>query len=473
MLKYTSLFLAVLLLFSCATAEHSIITIGTFTLQTDNTWHIDANTAYQVNVSSQSRVITCNMQFYDYGSFSQSHDELIATGLKNDYAIAELIIDSIDSSGVLFETMSKEYYSYNCGISAISYYGNLTEKSRGNYYSGTLLVNSDCILSILTISNTESTDLDEIHSFNDSIVLALSYNGTAITSQSSDSAMQNIHIATQYADGEIAPTGSITFITPDGWKLISYNDIQAIYSIGDTSVCLNAYAPGSLISGMDSMDTSELTECLISVIDSAMVHTGIDTSEFVYLPASLANGNPIVFFEGWAGEALNCQYLTSAIFYTSNGMTGLVTIVTPENNSTINTELLVQSVNMYYASNVLDSSAVPNTNPVSIYLSDELNEIANQAFNGTPVLFESVTDTDDEFGSTAITGINSPVAMVINESGTSINSEESDALTAAIYYTSSGSYTYNSLVQLLVDEGFSYDAAVFAADNCGADWLIE
>ncbi len=47
------------------------------------------------------------------------------------------------------------------------------------------------------------------------------------------------------------------------------------------------------------------------------------------------------------------------------------------------------------------------------------------------------------------------------------------ALDAAKFYLSSTPYSYSGLVAALEKEGFSYQEAIYAAENCGADWYTE
>ena len=49
-------------------------------------------------------------------------------------------------------------------------------------------------------------------------------------------------------------------------------------------------------------------------------------------------------------------------------------------------------------------------------------------------------------------------------------SDQAEALDRALSYLSSSDFSYNGLVEQLEYEGFSHEDAVYAADNCGADW---
>lgn len=478
MRKYISAILAVLMMLSCASAESAAVTLGDVTLLADPAWGLDIPDAYQLYIYDASGSIMCNLQYYDYDSLSQSHDELIASGLENDYGIAEMILSSIDVSGDMFSDMEKEYAEYGGGISAVRYYGRLTPAMGNGYYSGTLMVNSDFVLSALTISYTRGTDMIDVRSFDNAVVSRIYLDGSPITEQQSGNTdIPDISSAgiNDYFDGygaafaETAELSCISFVTPQGWELISCDSTQAIYTCGDASICLNAYAPGTLYPGMDKLEAEKLIECLIYIVDAAMEATGIDTQGFEFIPASLANGDTAIFFEGDAGAAMQDQYLTSAMFMTHSGVTGLITILTPEDDQEVNNALLAQSVNMYYSSDVIHAADIPHH---TLFSTNEISALANAASlaaNGSP---DSGSSTPaDETGFTGvITGIDGPVAAVISTSGPSLNEDESAALTAAIAYTASGEYTYETLVETLVSDGFSYEAAVFAADNCGADW---
>jgi hypothetical protein len=47
---------------------------------------------------------------------------------------------------------------------------------------------------------------------------------------------------------------------------------------------------------------------------------------------------------------------------------------------------------------------------------------------------------------------------------------QQNALHTAKAYLRSSSFSYTGLIDQLASEGFSYDDAKFAVDNCGADW---
>lgn len=66
---------------------------------------------------------------------------------------------------------------------------------------------------------------------------------------------------------------------------------------------------------------------------------------------------------------------------------------------------------------------------------------------------------------------NSGDSYSTNKSGNSIaTSEQRYALDTALNYLDTMAFSYSGLIEQLEFEGYSYDAAVYAVDNCGADW---
>ena len=56
------------------------------------------------------------------------------------------------------------------------------------------------------------------------------------------------------------------------------------------------------------------------------------------------------------------------------------------------------------------------------------------------------------------------------ESELEMTENQAAALDKAISYVNTISYSYNRLMKQLVQDGFSLEDSMFAADNCGADW---
>lgn len=65
-----------------------------------------------------------------------------------------------------------------------------------------------------------------------------------------------------------------------------------------------------------------------------------------------------------------------------------------------------------------------------------------------------------------------PVTIVRSEEP-QLTMEQSNAIRMAKEYLRHSAFSYNGLVDQLEFEGFEHDDAVFAADNCGADWSEE
>lgn len=84
----------------------------------------------------------------------------------------------------------------------------------------------------------------------------------------------------------------------------------------------------------------------------------------------------------------------------------------------------------------------------------------------TPLTGEDTEQNYDKDNST-----NSGDSYSTNKSGNSIaTSEQRYALDTALNYLDTMAFSYSGLIEQLEFEGYSYDAAVYAVDNCGADW---
>ena len=66
-------------------------------------------------------------------------------------------------------------------------------------------------------------------------------------------------------------------------------------------------------------------------------------------------------------------------------------------------------------------------------------------------------------------GMSRPTPSESSNDGLSV--EQRNALSKASSYLSHSAFSYQGLIEQLEFSGFKHDAAVFAADNCGADWF--
>ena len=79
--------------------------------------------------------------------------------------------------------------------------------------------------------------------------------------------------------------------------------------------------------------------------------------------------------------------------------------------------------------------------------------------------FEGFTSSQAKYGANAVMG-NSITNS--NSGGTSISKQ--NALKSAKSYLNYSAFSYTGLIEQLEFEKYSYEDAVYAADNCGADW---
>lgn len=83
-----------------------------------------------------------------------------------------------------------------------------------------------------------------------------------------------------------------------------------------------------------------------------------------------------------------------------------------------------------------------------------------------------VVETDEEDTITQET-IDNTVPTVTNDADTEASSmtvSQKNALRSAESYLKYSAFSYNGLIEQLEYEEYSHEDAVFAADNCGADW---
>ena len=59
---------------------------------------------------------------------------------------------------------------------------------------------------------------------------------------------------------------------------------------------------------------------------------------------------------------------------------------------------------------------------------------------------------------------------VAEEAGDEATAGEKNALSSALSYLDFSAFSYSGLVKQLEFKGYTNEEAVYAADNCGADW---
>lgn len=103
------------------------------------------------------------------------------------------------------------------------------------------------------------------------------------------------------------------------------------------------------------------------------------------------------------------------------------------------------------------SASSNNTNTeTQVELSEEVEETASIP---EPVVEENVVEEPEKEES-----------IVEEEPKISMTKGQENALKKADTYLRMAGFSYNGLVEQLEFEGFSKEDAIFAADNCGADW---
>jgi len=461
-----------------AASAPNTVAVGAFMLTVDPSWSVQNTESHQLYVYDSTGNIVSNIQYFTYDAFGLTHDELIATGIADDYELASLLIDSINTAsidmygGELFSTMNTERFTGSCGLSGIRYYGTLNSDIFAGSYCGTILLNSDHIISSLSLNTQSSMDTGVVQAFDSAIIANLSLDGQPVippaTSAQPDSAspmLTNIFnsINSPEQQDDTVVLEHIVFTTPDGWELIYQSDTQAEYTCGAATITLNAY--GTVDYGaFNTMD--ELSERLIGLLDDTLRDFGIDTTAIEYFTTTLPTGDMVIYCECDVVVSSTHVFMTNALLVKEDGFMGLATIITPSDDPEANPAIVAQSVNMYYDADLVEPDSIPlyaeiNDSEGTESISGVLDGISNALSGSTPAATAAPISIPASVPSAV------SIAAVTSEEGTSLTDEELSALSDAIGYAATGNYDYNGIVEQLVSDGYSYDTAVFAADNCG------
>jgi len=450
------IFIAALSLTAIAETVGEPVSIGPYTLMPASGWSVNEYSLVQKYVQNADGSITDNLQFFEYYSgFGMSYEDLLVSA-GDDYGIAEMIVEAslastYDETGSpMFATYEKEYTTVN-GCSCIIYYGQLDPGFYDGSYCASLVVSPDGVLSNMVFSYDADIDPSQVRAFHDA-VLSCTYDGnTPIfvsdepTQDVTGSALAHINSLLHGGEevneepAEVTELECISFTTPAGWVLGYHDGYQANYTCGNASIALNAYADGLLIQNAGSLTDAQLAERLIALGSTSITNMGMDPSEVNFVTAALSSGDVVVYFGIDARETSYNGYVTSAMFVTEDNTVALISIITSDSNVSANQELLATAVNMYYSGDVVQAYQIPDTTQ--------------------PAIAEETTPT-----------VTVPNAAVLSVSGTSLTNEENSALTDAIIYVSTNAFSYDGLVDQLITDGYTYDVAVFAADNCGIEW---
>lgn len=427
------------------------VSVGPYTFVPEAGLTVESAGLTQYYVYSQDGRTTANVQFFEYNSdFGMPYDELILTA-GNDAAIAEMIIEASlsttydDSGRSMFGDIEKEYTEVN-NSACVIYFGSLDPGFSEGSYCASLIVTPEGVLSVMTFTYDSAVGADTLRAFHDSIHGCMYIDGLPLTGESTGDGYQNIlsningliGSGTQ-SSGDTAVLDCIEFTAPAGWVLENSDAYLATYSCGDSTIFMNAYGLDVLFSDVGLLTDKYIADYLVSVGDSSVSQMGLDPASVNYITVPLANGDSAVCFRVDARSTSYGGYMTSAMFVSDYNTVALISVVSPMDDPAADNELIADAINMYYPAEMVQAYQIPD-------------------------FTQNAADTE------TTPTVTVPHAAVLSVTGTSLTSEESSALTAAIIYVSGDSFSYNGLIDQLIIDGYSYDIAVFAADNCGIDW---
>ncbi len=176
-------------------------------------------------------------------------------------------------------------------------------------------------------------------------------------------------------------------------------------------------------------------------------------------------------------------YRNAVIWCYENKIVAGTSATTFSPNSTVTRDQMVAIMFKYAAACGLDTTARADISSYSDY--GNIESYAKDAFSwsvanniisgtskttlspkdgGTRAQYAVILQRFDEFSKTPT----EPDASTPTEPG--MTNEQKNALEQADQYLAFTNFSHDGLVEQLEYEGYSHDVAVFAADNCGADW---
>lgn len=225
-----------------------------------------------------------------------------------------------------------------------------------------------------------------------------------------------------------------------------------------------------------------------SYVDYAYSHNFMSgTSDTTFAPnTTMTRGMLVTVLHSVAGKPQhsgnnpfsdvgNSWYRNAVIWCYENKIVAGTSATTFSPNATVTREQMVAIMFKYAAARGLDTSARAEISGYSDY--SKIESYARDAFSWA-VANKIISGTSKTTLSPKDGGTRAQYAVILQRFDEFSNAptepgmteDQKNALECANKYLSFTSFSHDGLVEQLEYEGYSHDAAVFAADNCGADW---